>query len=103
MGLKDDFYSAVEAVHRNLSFEATTAAQISTSETSIRFLGGLLSAHDLSGDTRLLSKARDVGDMLYKAFDTPERMPIPKWNFNAALQGTVQSSPRFLLLAEMGS
>lgn len=103
MGLHDDFNSAVDAVHHNISFETTTANEISTFETSIRFLGGLLSAYDLSGDKRLLSKARDVGDMLYKAFDTPERMPIPKWNFNAALEGAVQSSPGSLLLAELGS
>jgi len=103
MGLKDDFYAAVDAVHSNISFETTTASQISTFETSIRFLGGLLSAYDLSGDRRLLSKARDVGDMLYKAFDTPERMPIPKWDFHAAAEGAVQSSPGALLLAEMGS
>ncbi|OIW30787.1 glycoside hydrolase family 47 protein [Coniochaeta ligniaria NRRL 30616] len=103
MDLKDEFYSAVDAVHQNISFETTTAIVISTFETSIRFLGGLLSAYDLSGDKRLLSKARDVGDMLYKAFDTPERMPIPKWNFNAALEGVVQSSPGSLLLAELGS
>ncbi|KAB5559930.1 class I alpha-mannosidase [Coniochaeta sp. 2T2.1] len=104
MDLKDEFYSAVDAVHNNISFEATTANEISTFETSIRFLGGLLSAHDLSGDARLLAKARDVGDMLYKAFDTPERMPIPKWDFHAALdEGSVQGSPGQLLLAEMGS
>jgi mannosyl-oligosaccharide alpha-1,2-mannosidase len=103
MGLKDDFYSAVDAVHLNISLETTSASQISTFETSIRFLGGLLSAYDLSGDRRLLSKARDVGDMLYKAFDTPERMPIPKWDFHAAAEGAVQSSPGSLLLAELGS
>lgn len=65
-----EIYSAVDAVHRNISFETTSASQISTFETSIRLLGGLFSAYDLSGDRRLLSKARDVGDMLYKAFDT---------------------------------
>jgi mannosyl-oligosaccharide alpha-1,2-mannosidase len=103
MGLRDEFDGAVDAVYRNVTFETTTLSPISTFETSIRFLGGLLSAYDLSGDKRLLSKARDVGDMLYKAFDTPERMPIPKWDFNAAAQGAVQSSPGSLLLAEMGS
>ncbi len=41
--------------------------------------------------------------MLYEAFDTPERMPIPKWNLRAAAQGAIQSSPGSLLLAELGS
>jgi mannosyl-oligosaccharide alpha-1,2-mannosidase len=103
MGLRDEFYAAVDAVDRNISFETTTAFQISTFETSIRFLGGLLSAYDVSGDRRLLSKARDVGDMLYKAFDTPERMPIPKWYLHDAAKGKIQSSPGPLRLAEMGS
>ena len=104
MGLKDEFDMAVDAVYNNISFETTsTTAPISIFETSIRFLGGLLSAYDLSGDRRLLSKARDVGDMLYKAFDTPYRLPIPKWDFHAAARGEKQNNPHGLLLADLGS
>jgi len=103
MDLRDEFDIAVNAVYNNISFETTTTNPISVFETSIRFLGGLLSAYDLSGDDRLLSKARDVGDMLYKAFDTPSRLPIPKWDFHAAERGDKQSDPTGLLLAELGS
>jgi mannosyl-oligosaccharide alpha-1,2-mannosidase len=103
MGLRDEFNIAVDAVYKEISFEATNASIISTFETSIRFLGGLLSAYDLSGDYRLLSKARDVGDMVYKAFDTPARMPVPRWDFQAAARGDRQSNPSQLLLAELGS
>ncbi|KAK4233537.1 endoplasmic reticulum mannosyl-oligosaccharide 1,2-alpha-mannosidase [Achaetomium macrosporum] len=104
MGLRDEFNTAVDAVYNNITFANTTSTDpISVFETSIRFLGGLLSAYDLSGDRRLLSKARDVGDMLYKAFDTPSRLPVPKWDFHAAARGDKQSDPAQLLLAELGS
>jgi mannosyl-oligosaccharide alpha-1,2-mannosidase len=104
MDLRDEFNAAVDAVHNHITFANTTTTDpISTFETSIRFLGGLLSAYDLSGDRRLLSKARDVGDMLYKAFDTPSRLPVPKWDFHAAARGERQSDPTKLLLAELGS
>ena len=40
-------------------------------QTTIRELGGLLSAYDLSGDKVFLDKARELGDLLMPAFDTP--------------------------------
>lgn len=43
-----------------------------TFETTIRILGGLLSAHQLSGDKRLLVKAAQLADQLAVAFDTYE-------------------------------
>ena len=49
-------------------------------ETTIRYLGGLLSAYDLSGNTVLLKKAWELGNILYAAFDTPSRMPVPYWS-----------------------
>jgi len=101
--LQDKFDMAVNAVYNNISFETTTTNLISVFETSIRFLSGLLSAYDLSGDDRLLSKVRDVRDMLYKAFDILSWLPILKWDFHAAEQGDKQSDPTGLLLAKLGS
>ena len=49
-------------------------------ETTIRYLGGMLSAYDLSGNVILLKKAWELGNMLYTAFDTPSRMPVPYWS-----------------------
>ncbi|KAH8892264.1 glycosyl hydrolase family 47 protein [Thozetella sp. PMI_491] len=103
MGLREEFDLAVDAIHQQISFNTTTASEISVFETSIRLLGGLLSAYDLSGDQRLLSKARDVGDMLDMAFDTPSRIPSPRWDIHAAARGVVQPAPDFMLLAELGS
>jgi mannosyl-oligosaccharide alpha-1,2-mannosidase len=102
MGLHDDFHQAVVAA-ANISFETTAAEEVNVFETTIRYLGGFLSAYDLSGDERLLSKAREVGDMLYAAFDTPNRMPITRWNMHKAADGAHQIAPDLVLVAEIGS
>jgi mannosyl-oligosaccharide alpha-1,2-mannosidase len=44
-------------------------------ETGIRYLGGLLGAYDLSGDTLLLERAKELGDILGKAFNTESGLP----------------------------
>lgn len=103
MDMKDEFAEAVDAVHRHVSFETTPAEEINVFETTIRFLGGLLSAFDMSDDARLLSKARDVGDLLYKAFDTPNHLPIARWDLHAAAKGESQAAMPITLVAELGS
>lgn len=102
MGLKSEFEEAVAAA-ANISFDHTMLKQISTFETNIRYLGGFLAAFDLSGDQRLLDKAIEVGELLYVAFDTPNRMPVTRWNMNAAARGQKQVAGTNVLLAEIGS
>ena len=41
----------------------------------LSMLGGLLSAYDLSGDDVFLSRARQLGDRLLPAFNTPTGIP----------------------------
>ncbi|KZZ99228.1 glycosyl hydrolase [Moelleriella libera RCEF 2490] len=103
MGLKDEFDEAVAAVAKNAVFLSTRDKQINVFETTIRFLGGLLSAYDLSGDKRLLAKAHNVGDMLYKAFDTPNHLPVTRWDLHEAARGRQQQASGTTLLAEIGS
>ena len=86
MGLKDDFRRAVKAV-ATLDFMSTRDSSLNLFETTIRYLGGLLSAYDLSGEPVLLRKAVDLGDMLYVAFDTPNRIPGFWFNFEEARKG----------------
>lgn len=102
MGMKSEFELAVEAAV-NISFETTSMHEVNVFETNIRYLGGFLSAYDLSGDKRLLRKAKEVGDMLYAAFDTPNRMPITRWNLQEAASGVKQVAHDNVLLAEIGS
>lgn len=63
-------------------------------ETTIRYLGGLLSAYDLSNETVLLRKAIELGDMLYAGFDTPNRLPVNAFNFEKARNGELSPSTR---------
>ncbi|KAG6033865.1 hypothetical protein E4U41_006774, partial [Claviceps citrina] len=103
MGLEDEFDEAVSAVADNALFLFTKDREINVFETAIRFLGGLLSAYDLSADERLLAKAHNLGDLLYKAFDTPNHLPVTRWNLHEAARGHPQSAPSTALLAETAS
>ncbi|KAJ2972815.1 hypothetical protein NUW58_g9104 [Xylaria curta] len=74
MDLKDDFYEAAAAAV-TIDYSKTRDTSCNYFETTIRHLGGLLGAYDLSKETALLEKAVELGDMLYMAYDTPNRMP----------------------------
>lgn len=88
MGLRDEFREAaalVAAMDWGKLGEGVGAVNVF--ETTIRHLGGLLSAHDLSGEPALLRKAVELGDMLLVAFDTPNRIPGFWLNFEDAAKG----------------
>ncbi|EME48286.1 glycoside hydrolase family 47 protein [Dothistroma septosporum NZE10] len=101
MDLKEEFEEAVEASIA-IDLGTSTTDTINVFETTIRHLGGFLSAYDLSGDKRLLEKAKEFGEMLLKAFDTPNRMPITRWKPQGALYGQ-QEADDVVLVAEIGS
>ncbi|KAH9879836.1 hypothetical protein J1614_001860 [Plenodomus biglobosus] len=102
MGFEDEFLTALPDVEM-IDFGYTDMDRINVFETTIRHLGGLLSAYELSSDKRLLKKAKEVGEMLYRAFDTPNHMPITRWDFRAAGEGKSQVADEQVLLAEIGS
>ncbi|KAK1487330.1 glycosyl hydrolase family 47 [Colletotrichum cuscutae] len=86
MDLRDDFDAALSVIGA-MDWDDTKETAVNVFETTIRHLGGLLSAYDLSGEPVLLLKAIELGDMLYAAFDTPNRMP-PFWlDFQLAKEG----------------
>ncbi|KAM4055246.1 glycosyl hydrolase family 47 protein [Hirsutella rhossiliensis] len=86
MGFDDDFAEASAAVC-TIDWADTAAGAANLFETTIRHLGGLLSAYDLSADPALLAKARELGEMLYHGFDTPNRLPGFWLNFKEARDG----------------
>ncbi|CAI7663798.1 unnamed protein product [Penicillium bialowiezense] len=102
MEMYEDFERAVTAV-MEINFEATSLPEINTYDTNIRLLGGLLAAYDLSNDERLLTKCVQLGDMLYVAFDTPNRMPIIHWDPHKASRHEEQLAEENILAAELGS
>jgi len=101
MDMKGEFDDAVAAAD-GINFTHTAVDRVNVFETNIRYLGGFLSAFDLSGDKRLLGKATEVGEMLYKAFDTPSHMPVTRWDMRAAIKGTTQVASEGLI-AEVGT
>lgn len=73
MGLDEQFQRAKEWVANSLDFNKSYDASVF--ETTIRVVGGLLSAYDLSGDKVFLEKARDIADRLLPAWDTRTGIP----------------------------
>jgi uncharacterized protein YyaL (SSP411 family) len=80
MGLSAEAARARTWVAERMTFERDAA--FNTFETTIRVLGGLLSAYHLSGgDDLYLEKARDLGERLLAAFDgTPSGLPTTMIN-----------------------
>ncbi|KAI0326772.1 glycoside hydrolase [Cubamyces sp. BRFM 1775] len=78
MGLHDEYARAREWVATKMSFERD--AEFNTFETTIRVLGGLLSAYTLTEDPLYLEKARELGDRIMPAFETPTGLPLSHIN-----------------------
>ncbi|KAL7532786.1 hypothetical protein ACHAXR_004837, partial [Thalassiosira sp. AJA248-18] len=74
MGMKKEFWEARDWVRDHLDFGRFKGG-VSVFETTIRNLGGLLSAYDLSGDKAFLAKADDLGMRLMRAFDSRTGIP----------------------------
>lgn len=82
MGLDDEFHEALAAIEE-IDFTTTADKTINVFETTIRYMGGFLAAYDLSDGKYpvLLKKAREVGELVYGAFDTPNRMQVSRWDW----------------------
>lgn len=107
MGLKEDFWVARDWVRDNLNHDIDK--DVSVFETTIRSLGGLLSAYSWSRDVSFLNKAKDIGERLFKAFSTNPNdgdrgaIPYGQVNLKTGLgsgQGWLGSK---VILSEIGS
>ncbi|KQJ84444.1 mannosyl-oligosaccharide 1,2-alpha-mannosidase MNS1 isoform X2 [Brachypodium distachyon] len=78
MGLKDEFRKARDWVAESLRFDKDYDASVF--ETTIRVVGGLLSAYDMSGDKVFLDKAKDIADRLLPAWDSTSGIPYNSIN-----------------------
>ena len=99
LGMRAEFEEAVAAVEY-INFNIPCGLPINVFETTIRYLGGLLGAYDVSNAQYpiLLEKATEVGDMLLEAFNTPSRMPVLHWN-----KISVEVAPGDAAMSELGS
>lgn len=91
MGLDSRFEDGVAWVKSR--FDADVDGEVSVFETSIRLVGGLLSAHLACGDAALLAKARDLADRLLPAFATPTGMPYRFINLKTGVPREAVTSP----------
>jgi hypothetical protein len=78
MGLTAEYDAAREWIATSLSFDR--AFDASVFETTIRIIGGLLSANHLTGDAMFVDKARELAERLLPAFDTPTGIPYSTVN-----------------------
>ncbi|EXJ85889.1 hypothetical protein A1O1_06258 [Capronia coronata CBS 617.96] len=101
MGLDDDFDEAVNAT-LTIDFTGTAGdCDVNLFESTIRYLGGLMAAYDLSNDARLLPKLVELGDMLHSAFRTANGMPCTHCKLGAK-RGVLMAS-NSAPLADVGS
>lgn len=100
MGLKKEFSEARDWVAQSLTFN--NAGVVSVFETTIRELGGLLAAYDLSKDDVFLKKAEDLGHRLLGAFDTPSGIPRGQVSLTSR-EGVAGWSGGSAILSEIGT
>src|SRR5207244_1883990 len=79
-----------------LSFDK--AIEVKNFEITIRLLGGLLSAYQMTHDERLLKLADDLGARLLPVFDSPTGMPYMYVNLKTGKTRGAKSNP-----AEIGT
>ncbi|RMZ92376.1 hypothetical protein DV736_g388, partial [Chaetothyriales sp. CBS 134916] len=104
MGMKQEFEEAIKTV-LEIDFTTNSEETLNVFETTIRYLGGLLSAYDLTDGRypELLNKASELADILFIAFDTPNHMPITRWVWRQTALGFILGPSDSTLLAEFGS
>jgi len=104
MGLDDEFEIALDAL-KQIDFTTTPTSEVNVFEIIIRYMGGMIAAHDLTDGKYpiLLQKAVELGEMIYNAFDTHNRMPQMRWEWSRSAQNLEIQPSEITNLAELGS
>ena len=92
LGLTDEAARAQKLIVERLSFDQDIS--VKNFEITIRLLGGLLSAYQMTGDARLLRLADDLGTRLLPAFDSPTGLPYMYVNLKTGRRRVPRSSAR---------
>jgi mannosidase alpha-like ER degradation enhancer 2 len=102
-GLTREADEARELVAAKLSFDVDASVQVF--EVTIRLLGGLLSAYQMTGDARLLALADDLGRRLLPAFRSPTGMPYRYVHLRTGAVRDPRSNPAEIgtLMLEFGT
>lgn len=104
MGMKTEFEEAVKFVG-TIDFTTSQRSDIPLFETTIRYLGGLIAAYEVSGAKYrvLLDKSVELAEVLYSAFDTPNRMPETYYRWKPTFASNSHRASTRAVLAEIGS
>lgn len=102
MGLQKEADEARELIATQLSFDHDMDVQ--NFEVTIRLLGGLISAYQMTNDERLLKLADDLGTRLLPVFDSPTGLPYTHVNLRTGkVRGKVSNPAETgTLLLEFG-
>lgn len=108
MGMRDEFDTAYAGLHRVDFTTSPHLDEIPVFETTIRYLGGLLAAYDVSGGPDgeyplLLAKAIELAEVLIGVFDTPNRMPALQYRWKGADAFRLKRVSTTAGMAELGS
>lgn len=103
LGLDKEANEARELIVGQLSFDQDIEVQ--NFEVTIRLLGGLLSAYQMTDDPRLLALADDLGTRLSPVFDSPTGLPYTHVNLRTGkTRGTISNPAETgTLLLEFGT
>jgi mannosidase alpha-like ER degradation enhancer 2 len=103
MGFTEEAEETKSYIVNNLSFDRDISVQ--NFEVTIRLLGGLLSAYQMTGDGRLLKLAEDLGTRLLPAFDSPTGIPYRFVNLRTGKVSGAETNPAEAgtLLVEFGA
>ncbi|KAL7577762.1 hypothetical protein ACA910_010521 [Epithemia clementina (nom. ined.)] len=100
--MKEEFWRGRDWVRDNLSHAQT--GFVSVFETTIRDLGGLLSAYDFSHDKVFLDKALELGSRLIKAFDGSDTgIPFGQVSLKDGISKNIPWAGGNALVAEFGT
>ena len=104
MGMETEFEEAIDAV-KKIDFTTSARSDIPVFETTIRYLGGLVAAYDVSGRKYrdLLDKAVELAEVLFSIFDTPNRMPQTFFRWRPAFSSQPHRAGNRIILAEIGT
>lgn len=103
MGFPDEAAKAQKLIVETLSFDKDVT--VKNFEITIRILGGLLSAYEMTGDKRLLALADDLGTRLLPVFESPTGMPYMFVNLKTGKVSGAKSNPAEIgtLILEFGT
>jgi mannosyl-oligosaccharide alpha-1,2-mannosidase len=103
LGMKDEFEEAVAALEQ-IDFSKPNADKVPVFEVTIRYLGGLLGAWDISEHKYpiLLQKARQLGEFLSRVFDTNNGLPVSYYWWNNNTSGKLPNDEK-VIIAQIAS